>query len=93
MKESPKIYIIKKITDHNGNDRTDGRYPLRIGRRCAFGLGDPSPNMIMAICYRPRQSDDYSGTLHTSVVQKIQRMEDGIIVTTKNSIYHFVEEK
>lgn len=93
MKETPKIYLITKITDLEGNDRVDGRYPLRIGRRCAFGLGEPSPNMIMAICYRPRQSDDYAGTLHTSVVQKIQRIENGIIVTTKNSVYHFKEEK
>lgn len=93
VKETPKIYLITKITDLEGNDRVDGRYPLRIGRRCAFGLGEPSPNMIMAICYRPRQNDEYSGTLHTSIVQKIQRIEDGIIVTTKNSIYHFEEEK
>lgn len=93
MKEAPKIYIIKKITDLNENDRTDGRYPLRIGRRFAFGLGEPSPNMIMAICYRPRQSDDYSGTLHTSIVQKVQRTETQMIVTTKNSIYYFEEEK
>lgn len=93
MKEAPKIYIITKITDHDGNDKTEGRYPLRIGRRFAFGLGDPSPNMIMAICYRPRQNDNYSGTLRTSVVQKIIRNEDKIIVTTKNSIYHFQEEK
>lgn len=93
MKESPKIYIIKKITDHNGNDKVEGRYPLRIGRRLAFGLGEPSPNMIMAICYRPCKNDDYSGTLHTSIVQKVQRIEHGMIVTTKNSIYHFEEEK
>lgn len=93
MKEAPKIYIITKITYHNGNDRVDGRYPLRIGRRCAFGLGEPSPNMIMAICYRPRQNDNYTGTLHTSIVQKIQRIEHRIIVTTKNSVYHFEEEK
>lgn len=92
VKEAPKIYIITKITDLNGNDRIDGRYPLRIGRRCAFGLGEPSPNMIMAICYRPRQNDDYAGTLRTSIVKKVQHIENGIIVTTQNSIYYFKEE-
>lgn len=110
MKETPKIYIIKQITDHNGKAREDGRYPLRIGRRFAFGLGEPSPSMVMAICYRPRQNDDYSGTLRTSIVQKVERIEegtvvmtnkdkififckDGMIVTTKNSIYYFQEEE
>lgn len=93
LKEAPKIYIITKITDHNGNDKTEGRYPLRIGRRFAFGLGEPARNMVMAICYRPRQNDDYSGTLHTSVVQKVIHDGDKIIVTTKNSIYYFQEEK
>ncbi len=93
MKETPKIYIIKRITDHAGNDKTEGRYPLRIGRRFAFGLGEPSHGMIMAICYRPRQNDDYSGTLHTSVVQKVAHNGDELIVTTKNSIYYFQEEK
>lgn len=93
LKEPIKIYIITKITDHDGNDKTEGRYPLRIGRRFAFGLGEPSPNMIMSICYRPRQNDEYSGTLRTSVVQKVVHDGDKIIVTTKNSIYYFQEEK
>lgn len=93
MKEAPRIYIITKITDLNGNDRTDGRYPLRIGRRFAFGLGEPSLNMVMAICYRPRRNDNYAGTLRTSEVKKIQHTEKGMIVTTQNSIYYFEEEK
>lgn len=92
MKEAPKIYIIKKITDHNGNDKLYGKYPTRIGRRFAFGLGDPSPNMNMAICYRPRKYDDYAGTLYTSAVLKVIHHDEELIVKTKNSIYYFAEE-
>lgn len=93
MKEMPKIYIITKITDLSGNDRIDGRYPLRIGRRFAFGLGEPHPFTSMAICYRPRQNDNYTGTLRTSTVQKITRNEKELIVKTQNSIYYFKEEE
>lgn len=91
MSKKLKFYIITKITDLQGNDRKNGRYPLRIGRRCAFRLGFPSKFMKMAVCYRPRREEDYSGTLYTSEVEGVEEKEDKLIVTTQNSIYHFQE--
>lgn len=88
MKET-QMYIITKITDLKGNDRKDGRYPLRINRRFTFGLGEPMLGCKMSICYRPYRNQDYKGTLRTSIVTKIQVEEDQLIVTTENSIYYF----
>ncbi len=82
-------YKIKRITDLYGNDRTDGRYPLRIGRRFSFGLGDPMLTCQMSICYRPYSNDDYKGTLRTTTVTKIDEINDEMIVKTFNSIYYF----
>lgn len=91
MREVVKMYIITKITDLMGNNRVDGRYPLRIGRKFAFGLGKPSLFCQMAICYRPRQEDTYQGTLYTSTVGKIEDKGNMMIVTTQNSVYYFQE--
>lgn len=83
------LFEIIKITDRNDNDRLDGRYPLRIGRRCRpqfYGCGYP-----VAIEYIPRDGEDYYGTLHTSKAEEIEASNGIHKVTTKNSIYYFKE--
>lgn len=74
-----------------GETRTDGRYPLRIGSEVRFYtnlcVGD-----IMCLEYiKDNQGNAKDGILHTSRVETIQRKpkEKQIIVTTRNSIYHF----
>ena len=80
------MYVIKAIRDKNGRDRTDGRYPLRIGRRCLIraAIGEQA-----GIQYCPREEEEYKGILFTSKVDDIVIQEDAIIVCTMNSIYMF----
>ena len=83
------LHTIKKITDLEGNDRLDGRYPLRTGRRGRLilnGCGCP-----MIIEYHPRENEDYKGYLHTSSVEEIEAANYTTKVTTRNSIYYFEE--
>lgn len=84
------LHTIKRITDLDGNDRLDGRYPIRIGRRGKLilnGCGYP-----MVVEYHPRENEDYKGYLRTSIVEDIE-FEHGITkITTLNSIYYFEEE-
>ena len=81
-------YIIEKITDLNGNPRTDGRYPLRVGRRFRFCF-EPQIGSCMRLEYCPRDGEDYSGHLKTSTVQTSQlTITGGEVVTTKNTVYY-----
>lgn len=77
------LYEIIKITDKNGKDRTDGRYPLRIGRRCKVHLKNQA-----FLEYKPRLKESYNGTLRTSNIENYEG-KDGILkITTMNSIYY-----
>lgn len=72
-----------------GETRTDERYPLRIGSEVRFYtnlfVGD-----IMELEYiKDNQGNAKDGILSTSRIEKIDRTRNKIIVTTRNSIYHF----
>lgn len=84
------LYEIDKITDTEGNDRLDGRYPLRIGRRFEF-FRPIVRGVPMILEYNPRDGEDYCGTLRTSTVQDIQIDNDdhSYKITTINTIYYF----
>ena len=77
-------YKIIKITDLNGNDRTDGRYPIRIGRTCMIDLDDINKNLPMYIDYlKDADGSDYSDNyLMTSRVQsaEVEEITDGLQV-------------
>ncbi len=82
-------YKIIGIYHKDGTPRTDGRYPLRIGRICEepkahFGLP-------MTINYIAKaDGTDYSGySLRTSPVTDIGKKENRIQIETLNSIYEF----
>lgn len=80
------IYKIERITDSDNNDKLDGRYPLRIGRRCSpilYGCG-----YIADLVYQPLDTDDYRGILRTSRVENIEHNNEYMIITTLNSIYY-----
>lgn len=87
-----KRYKITNITDLQGNPRTDGRYPTRIGRTVCFPQG-LQEGQCAIIEYRtdqlgipcPRQF------LSTSVVNEIRDDLTVLEVKTKNSIYVFSE--
>lgn len=82
------VHTIISIADRQGNPRTDGRYPLRVGRRCQFYI-EPRIGRCMLLEYCPREGEDYSGYLKTSTVQESQlTITGGEVVTTFTSVYY-----
>lgn len=81
-------YKIVRITDRDGNDRTDGRYPKRIGRICKKPFARLGLRMEIEYVSEP-DGTPYHKFLYTSNV--IQVVEDGnkLTVTTINSAFHF----
>jgi hypothetical protein len=71
--------------------RTDGRYPQRIGRICEKPR--PTLGLPMYINYIANtDGSDYSGyQLRTSTVNGITEQDDCIVVATINSIYRFIK--
>ena len=82
-------YKIIKITDRDGNDRTDGRYPKRIGRICNKPFAKLGLSMEIEYVAEADGTPYLGKFLHTSNV--IQVIEEGInlTVTTRNSVYYF----
>ena len=89
------MYRVKEIL-HNGTNgerntpRTDGRYPLRIGRLCNVYVKERFPMIIEWIT--DENGDDYSGfSIRTSTVSECKRRDKALYVYTLNSIYVFEE--
>ena len=83
------VYKIEKITDKNGLDRTDGRYPLRIGEHIKF-THEPEIGRCMLLNYVKWPTlDPYRGVLRTSRVVNIHASQPMLTVETCNSIYTF----
>lgn len=82
-------YKITLIKDKYGQPRTDGRYPLRIGRICK----KPEPFLDCPMCIEYLQNadgSDYSGRhLRTSPVQSVSEHGNIIRIETRNSVYRF----
>lgn len=82
------MYRIDNITYKNGEDRTDGRYPLRkgcIGDILYLHIGEK-----MVFDYdKDNEGNDKSGYMHTSVVEDYEDTGNGFIVFTENSIFYF----
>lgn len=79
---------IKSITNKDGSERTDGRYPLRkgcIGKMYFLELG----NVMIFEYTEDNQGNEKSGYLRSSIVEDYQLFENGIIVYTMNSVYYF----
>lgn len=84
-----KLFEIIKITHKDGIDRTDGRYPMRIGRRCKLHIyGCDTPALLE---YIPRENEDYQGVLRTSCVESIEAVNGIYTITTMNSVYYLKE--
>lgn len=83
---------------HNGNkgerytDRTDGRYPLRVGRICELEQVDMGLPLIIR-WVKDQNGNDYRGTLRCSKVKGLSRditpEENIFTVETINTIYRF----
>lgn len=77
-------YKIVKVTDLDGNDRTDTRYSSNIGRICLPNGGGEGDKFF--VTYLTPKSDDrfFLGT-----ARNIKKGKDSLIITTDNSIWHF----
>lgn len=79
---------------HNGNkgerftDRTDGRYPLRVGRICELEQVDMGLPLIIR-WVKDQNGNDYSSTLRCSRVKGLSQEENIFTVETINTIYRF----
>ena len=79
---------------HNGNkgerytDRSDGRYPLRVGRICEVehvNIGFP----LIIRWIKDQNGNDYSSTLRCSRVKGLSQEENIFTIETINTIYRF----
>ena len=68
--------------------RTDGRYPMRIGRVINMDRSRIVEDESAILAYvRDADGSPYDGYLHTSVVQDVQEIGDMLFIMTLNSIY------
>lgn len=81
------MYKITKILDLDGNERTDGRYPLRKG--CTVNILHLNQGDCMLLSYiKDNEGNDKTGFLRTSLVNDFTEYEEKIAVRTLNSIYY-----
>ena len=94
------IYKIKSIS-HSGRkgsrgiERTDGRYPLRIGRIVNIDLKNLLEGTPLILSYvKDEKGNDYSGyCLRCSMIQSIHIVSENLFtIETNNSIYEFEKE-
>lgn len=70
------------------NPRTDGRYPMRIGRIIDLDRSRIIEDESAILAYvRDADGSPYDRYLHTSIVQGIREIGDTIFIETMNSIY------
>ena len=80
-------YKIKSITGKDGNERTDGRYPSRIGcigRIYFLEIGKP---MVFEYL-KDNQGNEKCGYLRSSTIENYDSYENGTTVYTMNSVYY-----
>lgn len=81
---------IKSITDKDGSERTDGKYPSRKG--CIGEMYFLELSNVMIFEYiKDNQGNEKSGYLRSSIVKdyKLSEDENELIVYTMNSVYYF----
>lgn len=73
--------------------RTDGRYPIRIGSIIEFYI-EPTINQCGFLAYvYDNEGNNKEGVLRTSLIDKLEYIENKMIITTCNSIYILEEYK
>ena len=78
-----------------GTERTDGRYPLRVGRIVSIDLDALSVGFPLVLEYvKDENGNDYSGYfLRCSIIQGIHAVSSNLFcVETNNTIYEFESE-
>lgn len=88
-------YKIKSIKhsgrkEKRGNNRTDGRYPKRIGRIVELDPFELIRGYPLYLYYlKDSDGSDYIGTFLTSFIVDVIQDNNTLIVETNNSIYEF----
>lgn len=82
-------YKVIAINHLDGKPRTEGRYPLRIGRRCTFFFFPEEGCCLYIHWLTDRDGSRYDGVMRTSLVQNVSKKMDVLRVQTQNSIYIF----
>lgn len=97
-KDKHMLYKITKITHtgtsgEKGTNRTDGRYPLRIGRvvEMVFPLIEVGIPMTINYVYDADGTPLRFQCLHTSVVVSKIKNNKKVVITTRNSVFEFEE--
>ena len=79
-----------------GFERTDGRYPMRIGRIVKMDLDKLQVGNVLVLNYvKDEHGKDYSGKyLRCSIIQGIHAVSSDLFcVETNNTIYEFESEE
>lgn len=96
-----KQYKIKSIR-HSGTygprgfERTDGRYPMRVGRIVKLDIDKLRIRDVLVLDYvKDEHGNDYSGMcLRCSIIRAIHKASSNLIcVETNNSIYELESEE
>lgn len=81
------MYRIEMITGSDGNERTDGRYPLRKG--CLVNIYNLKAGEVMMLEYiKDKEGNPKEGYLKTSIVDDYENYGVGITVYTMKSVYY-----
>lgn len=81
--------IVNICNSDDGTTRTDGRYPLRIGRICKRPEAQDMIPMVIDYLKNADGSDYSNYSLRTSRVVSIEESSNHIKISTLNSIYEF----
>lgn len=82
-------YKVVSITDREGNPRTDGRYPNRIGRICTKPSVRIGEQMVIQWVSNA-DGTPFFGELITSTAISCTEIKGKITVTTRHSVYTFI---
>ena len=83
------LYKIVKITDLDGKDKCDLESANRIGRVVDIEVDNIIiGHSLFMECIEP----NFLKSIITSYVKNVMQAEDGLVITTTNSIYLLVEK-
>ena len=88
------MYVLHSMKGKRNTPRTDGRYPLRIGRIIELDTKDLTiGNQLILDYVKDENGNDYSGkSLYCSTIKDWDYVyEDRIKIETNNSIYELEE--
>ena len=86
-------YRITKITDKEGNDKTEGRYPLRIGRMLREPTVTPRGTAFLYFLENADGSDYAGKYKETSSIMSVKKNGDELILETYQTIYYMKKVK